>query len=195
MVSHHKNSDVIFAGAEQKIVREPLQVYAPKRAKPLSVEFRMLGCVFYEMPKLGIKIVGQFGSGNILVISHDRVDFGEDARMEDNLHFERLLLILLSKAAKETPNKGLASSSESLRLASASPLSGSENNAGRESIICRASVALCGSGSSRANFFMETSVLMGKFWQLLREIRIISARCLAPPSAGCRGACRADDCV
>ncbi len=112
---------------------------------------------------------------NILIISHDRVDFREDARMKNNLHFDLLLLILLSKAPKEMLKEGLASSSESLRLASASPLSGSENNAGRESKIWRANVALCGSGSSSASFSTDTSVFMEEFWQDLRELRFISA--------------------
>jgi hypothetical protein len=81
--------------------------------------------------------------------------------MKNNRYLDFLFLILLSKVLKEMLREGLASSSESLRLASASPLSGSENNAGRESKIWRASVALCGSGSSSASFSTETRVLMG----------------------------------
>jgi hypothetical protein len=121
----------------------------------------MFGYVLYELPKFCVEIVGQFWSGNILVVFHDPVDLREDARMKNDFHLDLLFLILLSKVFKEMPKEGLVSSSESLRLASASPLSGSENNAGRESKIWSASVALCGSGSSSASFSTETNVFIG----------------------------------
>lgn len=93
--------------------------------------------------------------------------------MKNRFHLGLLFLILLSKALREMPIEGLASSSESLRLASARPLSGSANKAGSESKMWSANVALCGSGNSSASFSSEMRAFMREAWRIFREIRFL----------------------
>lgn len=130
-----QNSNPVVEFSEKKIVGKLSEIHASVAAESLTDKVRILGHFENCAPKLGVKIVCECEACNILIVPHDRVDFGKDARVKLDLHLGCLSEIFRSNSSRERAIDGLASSSESLLSASASPPSDSENNAGRESRI------------------------------------------------------------
>jgi len=160
VVTNNQYPDMVRKLVEEIIVWESLEIYPLESTNPFIYGFRMFGCSNSAGAELLVEIISQFGFRDVLIISHDGIDFGKDTRMENDLHTDLLCEIFASNSSNATPTEGFASSSASRRRASPSPSSGSAKRAGSECSICKASVARCRSGSSKASFSTASNVVM-----------------------------------
>jgi len=90
-VADNQNTDADIGLAEKKIVGKPPQVGSLKAADPLVEMPWVFGDLQNLVQKFVVKIIGKPQVRDILVIFHDRVDFGQDAGMKHHIHRVRRL--------------------------------------------------------------------------------------------------------
>ncbi len=110
-MSYNQNPHRIADNPKQKMVREAIQVGAPKIAYADGKRFGPLRRLQQEAPQLAVEIVRKLRVGDSLVILHDRLDIGADLRMQDNPHQGRRALICWSSCSRVMPISGFASNS------------------------------------------------------------------------------------
>ena len=94
VMSDNQNSNPVVEFAEKKIVWKSSEIHASVAAESLADKLRMLGRFENCATKLGVKIVCECETRNILIVPHDCVDLGKDARVKLDVHLGCLSEIL-----------------------------------------------------------------------------------------------------
>lgn len=85
-MSDHQYPNPIVEFAEKEIIGEPSEIHSLVTTETIADMPGMFGRFKNGIPELGIKFFSESNACYTLIISHDRVDFGKDARVKFDGH-------------------------------------------------------------------------------------------------------------